>query len=87
MCFLCATVCAGLQTFSRTGVNVQVSTALIWKAAGQAYMLSRTDFRGLNLREKVFVMQQINLFVAKVSDGGENDGDSTLRAPLLGQRQ
>jgi hypothetical protein len=65
----------------------QVSTALIWEAAGQAYMLSRTDFRGLTLREKVFVMQQINLFVAKVSDGGESGGDSSLLAPLLGQRQ
>jgi hypothetical protein len=80
---LLVTALACMQIDSSVGVDGRVTTALRWKAAGQAYLLSEACFGGLTLREKVFVMQQINLFVANLCDGGENGGDNTLLAPLL----
>jgi hypothetical protein len=80
------TALACMQIDSSEGADGRVTTALRWEAAGQAYLLSKAYLRGLTLREKVFVMQQINLFVANLCDGGENGGDSTLLSPLLGLR-
>jgi hypothetical protein len=43
------------------------------------YTLNRSRFWGLNLREKVYVMQQVNLFL----DGMVHGGESGLMSPLL----
>jgi hypothetical protein len=82
--FPLVTVLACMQIDSSVGCGGRVTTTLRWEASGQAYMLSKVSFGGLTLREKVFVMQQINLFLANLRDGGENGGDSTLLSPLLG---
>jgi hypothetical protein len=75
-----------MQIESSVGDFDVVTTTLLWEAAGQMYLLSKASFGGLTLREKVFVMQQINLFVAKLNDGGESGRDKTLLSPLLGMR-
>jgi hypothetical protein len=75
-----------MQIDSSASKDGRVTTTLRWEASGQAYPLSKSYFGGLTLREKVFVMQQINLFLANVHDGGENGGDGTLLSPLLGPR-
>jgi hypothetical protein len=45
----------------------------------QKFTLNRSPSWSLTLREKVYVMQQINLFLGNMADAGE----SGLRDPLL----
>jgi hypothetical protein len=81
-------VCA--QVTSHTHVNGEVTTTLWWEAAGVRTALSAADYRGLSLREKAFAMREVNLFVARVADGGEGGdgggGDDDAGAPLLARR-
>jgi hypothetical protein len=44
------------------------------------FTLNRSRFMGLTLREKVYAMQQVNLFLGNIDDAGE----SGMQQPLLG---
>jgi hypothetical protein len=60
-----------------TGGN---TTELQLHTKEQKFTLNSSPCFGLTLREKVYAMQQVNLFLGNMGDAGE----SGLRQPLLG---
>lgn len=73
-----------MQISSVVSGRGEVATRLVWCEPGGVHTLNKADFRGMSLREKVFVMQQVNLFLERLIDGGEaSGGGDDIHSPLL----